>query len=71
MGPRDRDEDAQHHGLGFVFGPVGWQRENMGRALYDRGGVYRRVFDEVAREARPSLPMELQACCSARVKETM
>ena len=41
MGPRDRDEeDAQHHGLGFVFGPVGWQRENMGRALYDRGGVY-------------------------------
>ena len=47
------------HKLAFVFGPVGWQRENMGRALYDKGGVYRAVFDEVARECRPALPVPL------------
>ena len=46
--------------LAFVFGPVGWQRENMGRALYERGGVYAKVFDAVCRECRGSLPLDLK-----------
>ena len=33
--------------LAFVFSPVGWQREDMGRALYERGGPYRRVLHDV------------------------
>ena len=58
------------HKLAFVFGPVGWQRENMGRALYDKGGVYRAVFDEVARECRPALPDEISPGDDRNVVET-
>ena len=53
------DDDGPARTLAFVFGPVGWQRENMGRALYDQGGVFRDVFDEVARECWPTLPVAL------------
>ena len=29
---------------GFLYAPVGWQREDMGRALYERGGIFKRVL---------------------------
>ena len=29
---------------GFLYAPVGWQREDMGRALYERGGLFKRVL---------------------------
>ncbi|KAJ1454805.1 hypothetical protein M885DRAFT_617659 [Pelagophyceae sp. CCMP2097] len=45
--------------VAFLFSPVGWQREDMGRALYERGGVYRRVLRSVAAEMSPTLPMDL------------
>ena len=37
---------------GFLYAPVGWQREDMGRALYERGGIFKRVL----RDARAGAP---------------
>ena len=37
--------------IGFLYAPVGWQREDMGRALYERGGLYKRVLNDVGSPA--------------------
>lgn len=38
---------------GFLFAPVGWQRTDMGRALYERGGIYKKVLNDVRAPASP------------------
>lgn len=32
----------------FLYAPVGWQHENMGRTLYERGGTFRKVVDDAS-----------------------
>ncbi|KAH8050132.1 hypothetical protein JL721_11498 [Aureococcus anophagefferens] len=41
---------------GFLYAPVGWQREDMGRALYERGGLFKRVLRDARAGARAPCP---------------
>lgn len=38
----------EKRGVAFLFAPVGWQRIGMGRALYEREKVFRKVIDDVS-----------------------
>lgn len=44
LGKKKKDR----RGVAFLFAPVGWQRIDMGRALYEREKVFRRVIDDVS-----------------------
>jgi len=44
----------------FLFAPVGWQRLGMGRFLYEKEGVFRKIVDGVADQMKSELPVDLR-----------
>ena len=46
-------------GLVFMYPPVGWQRVNMGRELYEHSDAFRAAIDECSALSAPLLPQPL------------
>ena len=45
--------------VAFLYAPVGWQRPDMGRRLYEREAVFREALDAANRK-RGCLPKEVR-----------
>ena len=48
-------------GVAFLYAPVGWQRADMGRALYDNEAVFREALDAAATDLGDAAPDLLEA----------
>ena len=51
--------DADDEAICLCFPPVGWQRVNVGRALYEHNELFRAALEECDRASRGELPQSL------------
>ena len=47
--------------VAFLYAPVGWQRPDMGRQLYEREAVFREALDAAAADLGAAAPDLLAA----------